>query len=150
MTPLAKSQTMTFPSCPAEKRTLASNGWGSSTNTSSSCPWKWRHSRMKKSIVSNTYPRIQHGNTSSCHINLWKCPAKTTLTIFFFGSSALHSFLSSCNFTFLSSMSSLSPSQVCPNTFTRILKISVHNIWYLGVLIFNRFPFFPAAYQLEI
>lgn len=38
LTPLARSHTMQFPSCPAEKRILGSKGCGSRTNTSSSCP----------------------------------------------------------------------------------------------------------------
>lgn len=42
-TPLARSQTMALPSCPAEKSTLGSKGCGSSTKTSSSCPWEKSH-----------------------------------------------------------------------------------------------------------
>lgn len=46
LTPRARSHTMQFPSCPAEKRILGSKGCGSRTNTSSSCPCRLNDTNM--------------------------------------------------------------------------------------------------------
>lgn len=90
-----------------------------------------RYSKMTKRIVLNTYLGIQCNTTSKCNINLRKCAANY-LKHTFFSHHCITLFFSSCNFSFLRSMWSISPSQqVCPNTFGRILKdYRIHNIWY--------------------
>lgn len=90
LTPLAKSHTMAFPSCPAENSTLESKGCGSSTNTSSSCPCRSTHGHVTLQILPFIQPadictllpsahewgvlcRSSTLSTSGCWQPWWRC-----------------------------------------------------------------------------